>query len=116
MKFIVHMLAFHDYTPDNEVLREVDVPDEEVAEANTFQQILELAFTYGQNDHQPVPERCSVSVGDVIEHCGNFFLICGVGFREITIRELTRLIRLPRTERTLTAVRQACTNWRGLSG
>lgn len=104
MKFIVHMLAFHDYTPDNEVLREVDVPDNEVATAPSFDQILELVFEYGQNDHQPVPGRCSVSVGDVIEHCNNFFLVCVAGFCEITIRELTRLIRMQRTERTLAAL------------
>lgn len=105
MKIIVHMLAFHDYTPDNEVLREVEIPDDEWDNAGDCNAQLGLVFYYGQNDFQPVPNRCSVSVGDVIELPGSsLFLVCGVGFRHIEWLELARMLRMERVDRHLAAL------------
>lgn len=56
----VYMTAFGDGK-----VREVDVPDDRAAGAPE-DEILELAFHYGQNDFQPRPFP-SVSVGDVVE-------------------------------------------------
>jgi hypothetical protein len=49
--------------------RLVHVPNEEVT--SSHEKLLELIFYYGQNDFQPVKNRPSLSVGDIvhIEDC-----------------------------------------------
>lgn len=46
--------------------RNVDVPLSAFEKAADVHALLELVFYYGQNDFQPVADRCSVSTGDVI--------------------------------------------------
>jgi hypothetical protein len=60
MIFEVEMNAFMDGK-----IREVNVPDQELA-PNDHIQNLEKVFYYGQNDFQPVADRCSVSVGGTL--------------------------------------------------
>ena len=95
MKVPVHMVAYH----GKNVIREVDIPDLELtndAILSTKESLtLEGVFHYGQNDFQPVPNRCSVSVGDVIELNGEYFAILAVGFRKITSKDFDKLPDTP---------------------
>lgn len=53
------------FAVDDEIqLRPIDIPDHE-AQGKTTQELLELAFRYGQNDFQP-REFYSVSMFDVV--------------------------------------------------
>lgn len=60
MVFQVRLEAFQ-----NGAVRDVEVPDEEIDGASNTS-LLDLVYHYGQNDIQPVKDRCSVSMGDVI--------------------------------------------------
>lgn len=62
MKFKVYMAAFMGAG----VVRVVDVPDGELQQATSRAEVMDLVFRHGQNDFQPVKDRCSVSTGDVI--------------------------------------------------
>jgi hypothetical protein len=46
----------------------------------TTDQKLDHIFYYGQNDFQPVPNQCSVSVGDIIRLGGKRYRVDPVGF------------------------------------
>lgn len=76
MKIEVEMHAFEDGK-----IRVVDIPAD-AAEGADAQDLLDLAFTYGQNDFQPQP-ICSVSVGDVIRLESKRYRVEPVGFVEI---------------------------------
>ena len=88
MKFDVEMLAFQ---PEF-AIRTVDVPDDEFAKAEELHQRLDLVFRYGQNDFQPVANRCSVSAGDVIRIPNpkaingeyDWYLVQNCGFHKMT--------------------------------
>ena len=80
----VQMLAFMDGQ-----VRTVDVPDDEWKEACRLDAetrtgmpnaALGQVFYYGQNEVQNVPDRCSVSVGDVAIVNGLFFRVDSIGF------------------------------------
>ena len=60
MRVTVELWAFQDG-----IERVVEIPDER-AEAAYDAALLNLVYHYGQNDVQPVADRCSVSMGDVI--------------------------------------------------
>ena len=77
MTFEVEMNAFQEGA-----IREVNVPYEELA-PNDLDQNLEKIFYYGQNDFQPVKDRCSVSAGDVIRFNGMRFEVAMFGFEEV---------------------------------
>lgn len=63
MKIKAHLWAFQ-----NGIVRDIEIPDNEIPVGGASDAyLLDLAFHYGQNDFQPVPERCSVSVNDVID-------------------------------------------------
>ena len=47
-------------------IREIEIPDDEWKSQPTFLDRLELAFYYGQNEHQPRPGLPSLSIGDVL--------------------------------------------------
>jgi len=92
MIFKVHMLAFM----DPYCVREVDVPNDvlrkqlEESDTSTLENaelsvthLLELIFYYGQNDFQPNPCICSVSMGDVAEVKGKYFICMAVGWLEM---------------------------------
>jgi len=81
------MLAFSD---DKNRIREVKIPQEEYEAANSIHDILELTYHYGQNDFQPKPIY-SVSVGDVAEHNGHYYMVMGDGFEEISKEEFDNL-------------------------
>jgi hypothetical protein len=49
----------------------------------TTDQKLDHIFYYGQNDFQPVPNHCSVSVGDIIRLERKRYRVDAVGFSEI---------------------------------
>ena len=78
-----YQTAFH--RGDGRVLvRPIEIPDGEIPSDKETYAVLQLAFYYGQNDFQPVPERYSVSVGDVIElNDGRKFRVMGAGFEEL---------------------------------
>ena len=83
MKYDVHMLAFE----PKGTIRTVNVPED--ISGLSQDDILELIFYWGQNDFQS--QQChSVSVGDVIELDGKFFLVSGVGFQELSATEFEK--------------------------
>ena len=65
--------------------RPIDLPASELsAEAPTADELLNLAFQYGQNDFQPRAGFSSVSVGDVIElPDGSAYRVAAVGFEQL---------------------------------
>jgi hypothetical protein len=91
------MIANHELVGGEAVIREVKVPDEELSE--NVGSNLELIFKYGQNDFQNVPGRCSVSVGDVIEYGHELIVVCGIGFKKLSLQQYRDFIAIPRRER-----------------
>jgi hypothetical protein len=68
--------------------------------------LLNAVFHFGQNDVQPQP-RPSVSVGDVIEHEGHHYLVCGIGFHRFPDPAAWMAYRaLDRAQRIRTALLQ----------
>lgn len=82
MIFKVHMIANM-----NGKIREVNVPDEDLScwedKRVLTNSVLETIFYWGQNDNQPVEGRCSVSVGDVLEHNDEFYLCDRMGWTKV---------------------------------
>lgn len=60
--------------------RNVEVPTSEIT-AN-IDDVLNLVYHYGQNMFQP-QDAPSVSVGDVINYDGKYFVVAGFGFTQI---------------------------------
>lgn len=83
----VHMFAFSD---DRSKIREVEIPQEEYESTHSVQEVLELVFRYGQNDFQP-QSIYSVSVGDVAELNGHYYMVMSYGFQEISKEEFDSL-------------------------
>ena len=81
MKFNVYLTAFM-----NGEIREVEVPLNE-CHADP-QSVLDRIFYWGQNDFQPVPCKCSVSAGDVIDFYGKLYMVLMCGFQEISQKQL----------------------------
>lgn len=77
MKIDVHLTAFQ-----GGQVRQVEVPENECTGSTNA--LLEIIYSYGQNEAQPQKDRCSVSPGDVIELRGRLYMILMVGFTEIT--------------------------------
>jgi hypothetical protein len=102
MQFKVHMLAF-EVEPDT--IRMVEVPDEEVKE-NIWER-LEQVFYYGQNDFAIGPEKnttCSVSMADVVEIDGKYYICAACGFHEITSEEFEAFKQVDRRDRSFHAL------------
>ena len=93
MIVVVRMLAFGDGE-----LRPVNVPDAEVDGLDTMS-VLEKVWHYGQNDIQPVEDRYSVSVGDVVLYRGELFIARPCGWALMTPAELERYEKLDHTGR-----------------
>lgn len=91
----VRMLAFHEAGRDPD-FREVVIPDEPM----TLLDKLAKVFHFGQNDFQPLPKCCSVSVGDVIFDGDDRYLVCARGFRKLTADEYAAFEKLDRRERS----------------
>ena len=92
----VHMLAFM-----NGEIREVIIPDD----INCIETVLNQTFMFGQNDFQPYEDRCSVSVGDVIELSEEFeknqgfYLVTGDGFKKLSQAEYDDYLKAPQRDR-----------------
>jgi hypothetical protein len=69
----VELLAFQ-----GGAIRPVTVPKDRLS--GNLDEVLEAVFYYGQNDLHPLPNRCSVSVGDVVRYRGSRYLIAPFGF------------------------------------
>lgn len=64
---------------------------------------LEKVYYYGQNEVQPIADRCSVSVGDVIHLGAEKYLVCPLGFYKLTEQEYLAHKALPRRDRCFNA-------------
>lgn len=74
----------------NGIVRDIEIPGHELTEDSPDSWLLDLAFKYGQNDFQPVPERCSVSVGDIIDLGERgLFRVAACGFERVEKNEPT---------------------------
>jgi hypothetical protein len=62
-------------------IRVVEVPDSELT--GRIEDDLEKIFRYGQNDFQPLPDRVSVSAGDVVRYHGTRYLVDTIGFKKL---------------------------------
>ena len=97
MKIKVHMLAFE---KEPNTIRMVEIPDEEVKD-NIWER-LEQVFYYGQNDFAIGPEKnttCSVSMADVVEMDGHYYICAAAGFHEITPEEFEEFKQVERIDR-----------------
>jgi hypothetical protein len=47
--------------------------------------VLQAVFYWGQNEAQPVSDRCSVSVDDLIEFGGELWSVENVGFERVKV-------------------------------
>ena len=74
--FEVEMRAFQEG-----VIRKVLVPTKELN--GDPHHDLERVFYYGQNDFQPVADRCSVSMGDVVRYKGQRWYCSMVGWQQL---------------------------------
>lgn len=81
-------------------LRPVNVPDEVIAgrEKDTAF-VLEKVFYFGQNDFQPLPDRYSVSVGDVALLNGQFWVVRPMGWAELTPAEFQAYLGMEQQDR-----------------
>lgn len=89
----VHMLAFQEG-----VVRLVELP-EGVEPDLEIRALLEMVFHYGQNDFQPRVGCCSVSMGDVAEIDGHYYLCCPLGWRGISRGEFVSYKAMDRHKR-----------------
>lgn len=90
----VHMFAFAD-EGDRSKVRMVEIPidpgkQDPVSSQDELSSLLELVFKYGQNDFQP-KQFPSVSVGDVAEINGRYFMVIGTGWKKLTKEEFDGL-------------------------
>jgi hypothetical protein len=65
----------------------------------SLDELLEMIYTMGQNDVQPIQGCPSVSMADVIHLRGKRYIVCATGFREIGKDECDRLSSLPQRDR-----------------
>jgi hypothetical protein len=93
MIYKVHMLAFMDGE-----IREVVISDDFLP-CHT-KELLELIYRFGQNDFQPVENRCSVSIGDVAEIDGKFHICKSLGWEEISDTDLDQYRKIDAFKRT----------------
>jgi pantothenate kinase-related protein Tda10 len=93
----VHMLAFHDEPNLHRVVNVEDHRDDDILLST-----LSKAYHWGQNDFQPNPKVCSVSVGDVILLEGKYvgkYMVAPMGFRKLTDEQYKELKETPRRDR-----------------
>lgn len=107
VRFFVYLLAFR-----NGETRMVDLLGDayKVGYQKSVEAVLDLIFKFGQNDFQPqmLP---SVSVGDVIDYFGSFYIVENFGFRKMTTNEFAAYTKMSREERW--AVQYQMVKWDG---
>ena len=92
----VAMLANH----ENNVIRDVEIEwDDKFDNTGRHEELLNKVFKMGQNDFQPVPGICSVSIGDVIIldaawGFGVYHMVCSTGFADISEQQYISYGRL----------------------
>lgn len=87
-------------------VREVQLPENPQGVASdTAAAVLEEVFYWGQNDHQNVADRYSVSMGDVAELWGKHYLCCSVGWKELSESGYEAYKKLSREGRLLLLLR-----------
>jgi hypothetical protein len=90
----VEMLAFGKGKIRTVVIPEAEEPGQATESPYwrdlTLPQRLDRVFYYGQNDWQPVRQRPSVSVGDVIRLDGNRYTVDPAGFTQLNSTQLER--------------------------
>lgn len=91
----VHMMLA-DSSPRWENPRLVEVPNEEVV--SDTMELLERIYYWGQNDFQP-RQCCSVSMGDVAEVDGKFYICVSFGWKELSKDEFAEYKALPLQDR-----------------
>ena len=97
MKVPVHMFAF---SHNRNTVRQVEIPDALLPKSVNalipedlpprIKNILDLTFKYGQNDFQP-QDIYSVSVGDVVEIDGTYFMVMPMDWKQLTKEEFDSL-------------------------
>ncbi len=90
----VHMFAFAD-EGDRSKVRPVEVPiapgkQNPISSQDELSSLLELVFKYGQNDFQP-KQFPSVSVGDVADINGRYFMVMVAGWKELSKEEFDKM-------------------------
>ena len=88
----VHLFAFSD---KRGVVRLVDLPLSSKDDVTTYEgaeldSVLDLVFTYGQNDIQHKP-FASISVGDVVQLGNRYFMVLGCGWKKLSKEEFDGL-------------------------
>jgi hypothetical protein len=94
MRFYVELLAFNELSG---IMRPVDIEDHQLAEKE--EHILEQIFYHGQNDFQPQSGFYSVSMGDVVHLNEKYFIIAGVGHKEMDSKQYEFYKELSRDDR-----------------
>ena len=92
----IEMLAF--LTSKRFRLVGIPLPAEE-AKKTPLLKVLELVFKYGQNHIQSRTDCYSTSVGDVIDLFGEYYVVAGCGFKQISSKELREYKKLKVEER-----------------
>jgi hypothetical protein len=85
MKYKAYMTAFKTKADT----REIEIPNEAIKDKSQ-DQILELIYKHGQNDFQSMPSP-SISVGDIIELEGRYFMVRPFGFSEISKEDFDKV-------------------------
>ena len=89
----VHMFAFAK-EGDRSKVRPVDIPADgdvtKIPEAQ-IEDFLELTFIYGQNEKQKISNMPSVSVGDIAQINGRYFMVAPTGWIELSKEEFDNL-------------------------
>lgn len=77
--------------------RQVAVPDNECSD--NLNSMLDRIYHWGQNEVQPVHDRCSVSAGDTIEYQNNLYIVLLAGFSKISKQQLAEFTKLKPAQR-----------------
>lgn len=85
MKYKAYMTAFKTKAD----IRIVEIPNEAIKDKSKAE-ILELIYKHGQNEFQPMPNP-SISVGDIIELEGRYFMVRPFGFSEISKEDFDKV-------------------------
>ena len=100
-QFKVRMMAFMTEVGQDPVIRIVSVPEADVERAGNITNLLNTIYHNGQNDFQRQPDRCSVSVGDVIEIEDQLFIVKNLGFSKMSQEKFEEYGKIERRDRMI---------------